>query len=105
MSLKIRLTDQAESGHTYQVCRATQWLFKVHRFHPIKALFLKNKICEVQTDTLGQGLAKETAKTRGRELDDGHLEYFAKVGARSKVNRVRGAVVKRADVVSQRLLL
>ena len=53
MSLKIRLTDQAESGHTYQVCGATQWLFKVHRFHPIKALVLKHEICKEQSDTLG----------------------------------------------------
>jgi hypothetical protein len=54
MILKIRLTYQAESGHSNQICRATQLIFQFHRFHPAKALFLKDEICEVQTGAIGQ---------------------------------------------------
>src|SRR5262245_61605182 len=99
MTLKIRRADQVEAGHANQVCRAAQLIVQAGRFHPLKALFLKNEICEVQTDSLGQELTKEAAKPWGRQLDDRQLEYLAEVCVRSEVNRVRGTMVKRADVV------
>jgi hypothetical protein len=99
MTLKIRRADQVESGHANQVYRAAQLIVQAGRFHPLQALFLENEICEVETGSLRQELAKEAAKPRVRQLDDSRLEYLAKVCVRPEPNRVRGTMVKRADVV------